>query len=230
MRDAPDRADVQRALDGVLASEMFRGSPKLGAFLRYVVEATLRGEQDRIKGYTIGVEALGREEDFDPQIDPIVRVEATRLRRTLDRYYAGPGANDRIVFALSRGSYVPAISLRAGAADTVPPVAESPASAGFINNLNRRTVLVVLAGALVVIAGLVALTVYRSRPDAVAGRDATPNGSPPRCSPATACRRSRSRASAFSLCRRCPARCVRNSAPHGRSPRNCVPRWPASTR
>ena len=112
VRPAPDRAEVLRALDGVLASEMFRGSAKLGAFLRYVVEATLRGEQDRIKGYTIGVEALGREEDFDPQIDPIVRVEATRLRRTLERYYAGPGANDRIVFELSRGSYVPAIRTR----------------------------------------------------------------------------------------------------------------------
>ena len=61
VRPAPERADVERALDGVLASEMFRGSAKLGAFLRYVVEATLRGEQDRIKGYTIGVEALGRE-------------------------------------------------------------------------------------------------------------------------------------------------------------------------
>src|ERR1043165_9073097 len=120
---AGQHAEVLRALDGVLASEMFRGSAKLGAFLRYVVEATLRGEQDRIKGYTIGVEALGREDDFDPQIDPIVRVEATRLRRTLDRYYAGPGANDPIVFELSRGSYVPAIRVR----DSAAPAADAGA-------------------------------------------------------------------------------------------------------
>src|ERR1043165_9450029 len=121
---AGQHAEVLRALDGVLASEMFRGSAKLVAFLRYVVEATLRGEQDRIKGYTIGVEALGREEDFDPQIDPIVRVEATRLRRTLDRYYAGPGANDRIVFELSRGSYVPVI--RARDIEEPAPASEAP--------------------------------------------------------------------------------------------------------
>ena len=74
------------------ASEAFRGSPQLVAFLRYVVEATLRGEHDRIKGYTIAVEALGRAEDFDPQSDPIVRVEATRLRRAINRYYARTAA------------------------------------------------------------------------------------------------------------------------------------------
>ncbi|MBV8835844.1 MAG: hypothetical protein JO000_04850, partial [Alphaproteobacteria bacterium] len=94
------------------ASETFRGSGNLSAFLRFVVEATLRGEQDRIKGYTIGVEALGRPQAFDPQTDPIVRVEATRLRRTLERYNAGEGANDPIAFELSRGSYVPVIRRR----------------------------------------------------------------------------------------------------------------------
>ena len=89
------------------ASEAFRGSPQLVAFLRYVVEATLRGEQDRIKGYTIAVEALGRADDFDPQTDPIVRVEAMRLRRALNRYYANGGKHDPVVIDLPLGSYVP---------------------------------------------------------------------------------------------------------------------------
>jgi hypothetical protein len=62
-----------------------------------VVEATLRGASDRIKGYTIAVEALGRADDFDPQADPIVRVEAMRLRRALARYYANGGARDAVV-------------------------------------------------------------------------------------------------------------------------------------
>ena len=93
--EAAAPADVRHALEAVLASKTFRGSAKLGAFLRFIVEATLRGEQDRIKGYTIGVEALGRPEEFDPQTDPIVRVEATRLRRTLERYNAGEGAVTR---------------------------------------------------------------------------------------------------------------------------------------
>ena len=85
--DPPAPGEMRAALDHVAASEAFRGSPQLVAFLRYVVEATLRGEQDRIKGYTIAVEALGRGDDFDPQEDPIVRVEATRLRRAMRKYY-----------------------------------------------------------------------------------------------------------------------------------------------
>jgi len=114
-------ADVRRALEAVLASEPFRASPQLAAFLRFIVETTLRGESDRLKGYTIGVEALGRGEDFDPQIDPIVRVEATRLRRTLERYYAGPGAADPVVFELSRGSYLPTIRRRQEFEDNARP-------------------------------------------------------------------------------------------------------------
>src|ERR1044072_2492571 len=160
---APDRAEVLRALDGVLASEMFRGSAKLGAFLRYVVEATLRGEQDRIKGYTIGVEALGREEDFDPQIDPIVRVEATRLRRTLDRYYAGPGANDRIVFELSRGSYVPAIRTRE--VDQPAPASGSPPR--IRKRWDWRIVSGAVAGAILIIAAVVVLSRYGAMPGRV---------------------------------------------------------------
>lgn len=99
--------EVRAALDHVAASEAFRGSPQLVAFLRYVVEATLRGEQDRIKGYTIAVEALGRGDDFDPQDDPIVRVEATRLRRAMRKYYENSGKYDPLQIDLPVGRYVP---------------------------------------------------------------------------------------------------------------------------
>src|SRR6185295_6153782 len=99
--------EIRAALDRMAASEAFRGSPQLVAFLRYVVEATLRGEQDRIKGYTIAVEALGRGDDFNPQSDPIVRVEAMRLRRALSRYYANGGKHDPVQIDLPLGSYVP---------------------------------------------------------------------------------------------------------------------------
>jgi len=103
----PDAEEVRAALDHMAASEAFRSSPQLISFLRYVVEATLRGEHDRIKGYTIAVEALGRTEDFNPQNDPIVRVEATRLRRAINRYYKNGGRNDPVQIDLPLGSYVP---------------------------------------------------------------------------------------------------------------------------
>jgi tetratricopeptide (TPR) repeat protein len=93
-------------------SEVFLRSPQLVAFLRYVVESTLRGKRDRIKAYTIGVEVLRRDIKFDPQLDPIVRVEATRLRRAIERYYATAGASSPIVIDLPRGSYVPTFRRR----------------------------------------------------------------------------------------------------------------------
>jgi tetratricopeptide (TPR) repeat protein len=120
--DERPRADeVRRALDCMAASEAFRGSPQLVAFLRYVVEAKLRGEHERIKGYTIAVEALGRTEDFDPQSDPIVRVEAIRLRRAITRYYASASRRDPVLIDLPLGSYVP-VFRRCDADVAEPPV------------------------------------------------------------------------------------------------------------
>ncbi len=108
----PTPREVRAALDRIVTSEIFRPSRQLTAFLSFVVEATLAGKVDRIKGYTIGVEVLKRNENFDPQIDPIVRVEATRLRRALERYYTGDGADDRVQIEIGRGSYIPAFYYR----------------------------------------------------------------------------------------------------------------------
>ena len=115
------KEEIRAALDRIAASEAFRACPQLVAFLRYVVEATLRGGQDRIKGYTIAVEAFGRGDDFNPQDDPIVRVEAMRLRRALQRYYAHGGRDDTVQIVLPVGSYVP-VFRRAGDPLASPPL------------------------------------------------------------------------------------------------------------
>ncbi len=125
--EVPTPVEVRAALEDIVESEGFRASPQLAAFLRFVVDAALEGKSDRIKGYTIGVEALKRPENFDPQIDPIVRVEATRLRRAMERHYSGAGADQRVRISLARGSYVPAFSYHraergtAVAEDELPP-------------------------------------------------------------------------------------------------------------
>jgi TolB-like protein len=119
--DQPNAQEIRAALERASASDVMRASPQLTAFLRFVVEAVLDGNSDRIKGYVIAVEALKRGAGFNPQIDPIVRVEATRLRRTLERYYAGAGADDPIVIELPRGTYVPTFSRRAARAGPAGP-------------------------------------------------------------------------------------------------------------
>ncbi len=123
--DVPTPDDIRAAVDRMVTSDVFIRSPQLGAFVRFVVEAVLHGKADRIKAYTIGVEVLRRDIKFDPQLDPIVRVEATRLRRAIERYYAGPGATDRVIIDLPRGSYVPIFRYREIAAARMAPAASA---------------------------------------------------------------------------------------------------------
>jgi hypothetical protein len=108
----------------------FRDSLRLTSFLKFVVEAVLEGKSDRIKSYTIAVEALGRGSAFDPQADPIVRVEAGRLRRALARYYTTTGCNDSLIIEIPRGAYVPTFRWRD--ADDAP---KPPADAVVIGDI-----------------------------------------------------------------------------------------------
>lgn len=105
---APTDDQVKAALAKALQSAEFQSAPQLRSFLSFVVHATLDKKQEKIKGYTIAVEALGRPDDFNPVVDPIVRVEAARLRRRLEKYYAGSGAQDPVHITIPKGSYAPA--------------------------------------------------------------------------------------------------------------------------
>ena len=110
--DHPDnhrRTGAGRTGVTALQSREFQSAPQLRAFLGFVVRATLNNEQEKLKGYTIAVEALGRPEDFNPVTDPIVRVEAARLRRRLEKYYAGSGAADPVRIVIPKGSYAPGV-------------------------------------------------------------------------------------------------------------------------
>jgi TolB-like protein len=149
---APD--EVRAQLERMMASDDFNRSPQLGAFLRFVVEAVLQGKSDRIKAYTIGVDVLRRDAKFDPQLDPIVRVEATRLRRTIDRYYAGLGADDAIRIDMPRGSYIPTFSRR-------PALPGVTAHSSTLDRFWSMRLLLVAAVALIVIAVVVALSQRR---------------------------------------------------------------------
>jgi TolB-like protein len=104
-----DVAAVRAQVRRISESAAFRHSERRQNFLRYVVEEALAGRADRLKGYVIATEVFGRPSSFDPQIDPIVRIEAGRLRDKLHEYYAAEGRSDTIVIDLPKGSYVPAV-------------------------------------------------------------------------------------------------------------------------
>ncbi len=103
---------VRAELDRILASPGFAQSERLSRFLRFAVEETLQGRGDRLKEYFLGVEVFDREETYDPRTDPIVRVEAGRLRAKLARYYETEGSADPVLVAFPKGSYVPVFQHR----------------------------------------------------------------------------------------------------------------------
>jgi hypothetical protein len=125
-KDAPHDSEIREQLGRILGSAAFRHTLRLTRFLTFVVEETLAGQGDRVKAYTVAVEALGRKTDFDPQSSPIVRVEAGRLRDALARYYAGSGGNDPLLIDVPRGGYVPTFRWRGIQIPTPPTAASRP--------------------------------------------------------------------------------------------------------
>jgi Tol biopolymer transport system component len=112
------QASVAEHLERVLRSEVFRSASRSSKLLRFLVEETVNGRADRLKDYTLGAEALGRGDNFDPRTDPIARVEASRLRSRLELYYATEGASDPVVITLPKGGYVPRFDYRSPAEQT----------------------------------------------------------------------------------------------------------------
>ena len=103
----PTPDEIRTELARVLASQCFAQAARSSEFLRYVVEQSLAGGAERLKGYTIALEVFKRPETFDAQSDPLVRVEAGRLRRRLLEYYVAEGYENALRIDLPRGGYAP---------------------------------------------------------------------------------------------------------------------------
>ena len=105
--DLPGPEVIRNALEKIVTSPQLESSPSLCRFLRYVVEETLAGRGGQIKEYSLGAEVFARGDDFDPRIDPIVRVQARNLRARMAKYYEGPGRGGAVLIDLPKRTYVP---------------------------------------------------------------------------------------------------------------------------
>jgi tetratricopeptide (TPR) repeat protein len=109
---APDNEAVASELERLAVSASFRKAERCMRLLRYITTIALEGRETELKEYSLGVSGLGRPESFDPRTDPVVRLEARRLRLKLAEYYQHEGLDDPVVIELPKGAYVPRFRLR----------------------------------------------------------------------------------------------------------------------
>lgn len=117
--------DIRAQLAAILSSPDFNVPARISQFLSYVVEETIAGRGGRIKATSIAVDVFGRGANFDIIGDPVVRIEAGRLRRALERYYLLEGRDAPILIDIPKGGYAPCFT---GRQREVQPESAAPAS------------------------------------------------------------------------------------------------------
>ncbi|QJF51110.1 tetratricopeptide repeat protein [Roseobacter ponti] len=124
-----DPSEVRNQLERILAFSGLQSNLRRRDMLAFIVEEALAGRSSQIKATSIAMEVFQRGPDFDQQSDPVVRLEARKLRRDLDNYYAGEGREDPIRIAIPKGGYVPEFAwLARRDAERATPEDATPAS------------------------------------------------------------------------------------------------------
>src|SRR5688500_3648159 len=154
--DLPDPA-IRAELERILASEVFSRSQQLRRFLAFIVEQRLAGQGHSLKESVLAHELYGKGTDFDGGADPVVRVDARRLRDKLREYYEG--RSEPVVISLPKGSYVPQCEANSGL-QQVPPAVTRP----LVPRLGRTTIVI---SAVAVVAVIIVALVWRSLPSPV---------------------------------------------------------------
>jgi Tol biopolymer transport system component len=158
-RDLPDAA-IRAELESILASEVFSRSQQLRRFLSFIVEQRLAGQGHSLKESVLAHELYGKGTDFDGGTDPVVRVDARRLRDKLREYYEG--RSDPVVISLPKGSYVPIFE-----ANGVLPTHTAPAVEPKRRVPNLRRSPIALGATAVAAAVVAAALVWRAIPSPV---------------------------------------------------------------
>lgn len=140
-----DSALIEQALDRVLCSSEFANAIRLKEFLSYIVTESCNGRGDQILGKTIAQDVYARGADADGKGLSLVKVDAGRLRRRLEGYYAGTGINDPMQITIYRGGYAPSFEKTGQEKPTKRSPAQMPASTGSIGGLLRYAAVALVA-------------------------------------------------------------------------------------
>ena len=157
-----ERALFLAQIEKLLASHALHGSESLCKLLRYLANHSLDHAGTSPKEYQIATEVFGRQEDFDPHVDSMVRVQAGRLRTKLAEYYASEGADDQILVELPKGTYALTFHPRPhGAARNHAGSSHEASNNLELNGRTSRAWIVTVVALSVVLAAAVAVATDR---------------------------------------------------------------------
>ena len=120
----PSVQEIQDECQRIIKSDEFKRSRRSSELLEYLVNETLSERTQYLKAYTIAVNLFNRDENFDPQTDPLVRVNAVRLRRMIQHYYLTRKDSSNVRIELTKGSYIPSFYY-SGKGRTTHPLVDS---------------------------------------------------------------------------------------------------------
>ena len=167
-REPPD-SDVRAQLERILASEVFSRSQHLRRFLSFIVEQRLAGQGQSLKESVLAHEVYGKGTDFDGGADPVVRVDARRLRDKLREYYEG--RSDPVIISLPKGSYLPLFEAHAASPTGTPPsvlpaepqrTAQPEPHQPTLPVSNRKRVWIAVSALTTVVSIIVAMLAWRA--------------------------------------------------------------------
>jgi hypothetical protein len=167
-----EREQYLGQIDRLVNSHVLHGSESLCKLLRYLAKHALDHPGSPIKEYQIATEIFGRSDDFDPQLDSMVRVQAGRLRGKLAEYYNSDGVEDPILVELPKGTYVLSFHHRVpnSAKQHSVPMAESEWNGARQRHGSRNWVIAAVSLALLLVASAaVILSLVANRNSAHAG-------------------------------------------------------------
>lgn len=152
---SPSRDEIRQEVERILAGKSFAGSETLRNLLRYLADRSFESPDHPPKEHDVATSLLGRSTDFDPKLDPVVRVQTTRLRSKLAEYYVAEGADSRVFVEIPKGSYTVVATYRATPAIAEPETA--PAIPALAPPTRRRNPVAIASAAVVILAASAAL-------------------------------------------------------------------------
>jgi len=99
-------SEARAELERILSDPRFHATERQRAILRYLAERRFAGCEEGVKAYSIALDVLGRASNFDASNDPIVRIEVSRLRSSVENYYEAFGAEQNVTIHIPKGTYV----------------------------------------------------------------------------------------------------------------------------